>query len=141
MGIVYVVSKQPSFNSRSRRGAARISFQTYLWFIFCKFYGVNNGLSLNASLYQTNWMQEFFFEVGLQHILFRNHPVPPPQKINGLLYTKKMITDYLLPMIYEIKEWLHLITSTSHLKTLLAFKTYNNNFYSKAASDDCYNTF
>ena len=58
MGIVVVVSKQPSFNSRSRRRAARIYFQTYLRSIFW----------LNARLYQTNLMQEFFFEVGLQDI-------------------------------------------------------------------------
>ena len=53
--------------------------------------------------YQTNSMQEFFFEVGLQDILFRNHPVPPPQNINGLLYTNNLRSD-LLPMIYKINE-------------------------------------
>ena len=57
--------------------------------LFVNFFGVNEGLWLNARLYQTNSMQEFFFEVGLQDILFRNHPAPPPQNINGLLYTKK----------------------------------------------------
>lgn len=39
-------------------------------------------------------MQEFFFEVGLQDILFRNHPAPAPQNINGLLYTKKWVITY-----------------------------------------------
>ena len=54
---------------------------------FVNFFGINEGLGLR--LYQTNLMQEFFFEVGLQDILFRNHTAPPPQNINGLLYTKK----------------------------------------------------
>ena len=57
--------------------------------LFVNFFGVNEGLWLNARLDQTNLMQEVFFEVGLQDMLFRNHPAPPPQNINGLLYTKK----------------------------------------------------
>ena len=66
------------------------------------FFGVNEGLWLNARLYQTNLMQEFFFEVGLQDILFRNHPAPPPPlKISMVSSTLK---NELLPVIYEINE-------------------------------------
>ena len=70
---------------------------------FVNFFGVNEGLWLHARLYQTNLMQEFFFEVGLQDILFRNHPAhsPPPLKISMV---SSILKNELLPAIYEINE-------------------------------------
>ena len=69
-------------------------------------------------------MQEFFFEVGLQDILFRNHPAPPPQNINGLLYTKKGVIAYDL--------WDKWMTSFNHvnfsLKNTISFQNVQQQF-------------
>ena len=100
MRIVCVVPEQPSSQQVKEEGCKNLFADLPGIYFLLIFFGVNEELWLNARLYQTNLMQEFFFEVGLQDILFRNHPAPP-LKISMVSSTLK---NELSPVIYEINE-------------------------------------